>query len=228
MTKLELLLIENGTELCTMMVEYFGQLGHDLECAYTGANGLERALSGNHDLVLLDVMLPLLNGLSVLQQLRRRKSVPVILLTARTHRDDRIEGLEKGADDYVTKPFDPDELLARIRAILRRTPAGEQPLNVQVGALLFDAGRREVQVEGQTIALTSLEFDILEMLLRSAGRIVSRQQMSQTLLERELSPFDRALDVHVSRLRSKLGQCRNSIHTIRGSGYVFHAGEAGA
>ena len=128
MTKPQLLLIENDSELCTMMVEYFGEAGHLLECSYTGADGLARALSGNYDLVLLDIMLPLLNGLSVLQQLRRRKRVPVILLTARTHRDDRIEGLEKGADDYVTKPFNADELLARIRAVLRRTPAERNPL----------------------------------------------------------------------------------------------------
>ena len=216
-----LLLVEDDVELCGMMTDYFRQAGHRLDFVNTGPGGLVSALTGDYDLVLLDVMLPYINGFSVLQQLRRRNDLPVILLTARAGRDDRIQGLEKGADDYVTKPFDPDELLARIRAVLRRSLATERPLCLDFGALQFDAGKHEVRIDEKLIALTSLEYDILEMLVRSAGHIVSRDDMSERLLERQVSPFDRALDVHVSRLRAKLGGLRKAIRTVRGSGYIF-------
>jgi two-component system response regulator CpxR len=175
--------------------------------------------------VLLDVMLPLVNGFSVLQQLRRRKETPVIMLTARVHRDDRISGLNKGADDYVTKPFDPDELLARIHAVLRRTGALEQNAHLvrTFGGIEINIQAREVRVEGRSIELTALEFDILDMLVRSAGRIVSRDEITETLLDRGATPYDRALDVHVSHLRRKLEHGRNLIRTIRGVGYMFTA-----
>ena len=224
MHNFRLLLVEDDVELCIMMTDYFKQAGHCLDFVNTGPDGLASALAGDYDLVLLDVMLPYINGFSVLQQLRRRKGLPVILLTARTGRDDRIQGLEKGADDYVTKPFDPDELLARIRAVLRRSLATERQPCLDFGALRFDAGQHEVLINDEVIALTSLEYDILEMLVRSAGRIVSRDDMSQRLLERQVSPFDRALDVHVSRLRAKLGGLRKAIRTVRGSGYIYQHG----
>jgi DNA-binding response OmpR family regulator len=219
------LLVDDDAELCSMMKEYFSQLGHQLDCAHNGPDGLARALQTSYDIVLLDVMLPLVNGFSVLQQLRRRKELPIIMLTARVHRDDRISGLNKGADDYVTKPFDPDELLARIYAVLRRTGALDKNA-FQVKTLEgveIDIQAREVWVEGRLIELTALEFDILDMLVRSTGRIVSRDEITETLLDRGATPYDRALDVHVSHLRGKLKHGRNLIRTIRGVGYMFTA-----
>ncbi len=221
--RLFVLLVDDDAELCNMMKEYFSQLGHLLECAANGQEGLARALRTSYDIVLLDVMLPLINGFSVLQQLRRRKELPVIMLTARVHRDDRLMGLNKGADDYVTKPFDCDELLARIHAVLRRTGALPQgpSLIKTVEGVEINSQIREVRVEGRIIDLTALEFDILDMLVRSAGRIVSRDEITETLLDRGATPYDRALDVHVSHIRGKLEHGRSLIRTIRGVGYIF-------
>jgi DNA-binding response OmpR family regulator len=223
--QLSVLLVDDDAELCDMMKEYFSQFGHRLECATNGQDGLARALRTSYDVVLLDVMLPLINGFSVLQQLRRRKETPAIMLTARVHRDDRIAGLNKGADDYVTKPFDPDELLARIHAVLRRTGASNQEtLPVRTFEdIEINFQTREVRVEGRSVDLTALEFDILDMLVRSAGHIVSRDEITEILLDRGASPFDRALDVHVSHLRGKLEHGRSLIRTIRGVGYMFTA-----
>lgn len=221
--QLFVLLIDDDAELCNMMNEYFSQLGHRLEYAANGQEGLSRVLRTSYDIVLLDVMLPLVNGFSVLQQLRRRKAVPTIMLTARAHREDRIAGLNKGADDYVTKPFDLDELLARIQAVVRRVGAPNQeglPAR-KFGGVEIDSRAREVRIKGKSIDLTALEFDILDMLVRSAGRIVSRDEITETLLDRGASPYDRALDVHVSHLRAKLENGRSLIRTIRGAGYMF-------
>ena len=221
--RLFVLVVDDDAELCNMMNEYFSQLGHRLECAANGHDGLARALQTSYDIVLLDVMLPLVNGFSVLQQLRRRKPVPTIMLTARAHREDRIAGLNKGADDYVTKPFDPDELLARIQAVLRRAGAPNQEAlpSRRFGEVEIDSRAREVRIKGKSIDLTALEFDILDMLVRSAGCIVSRDEITETLLDRGASPYDRALDVHVSHLRAKLENGRSLIRTIRGTGYMF-------
>ncbi len=223
-TPLFLLLVDDDAELCSMMKEFFGQAGCRLECAYNGRDGLARALNGNYDLVLLDVMLPLVSGFTVLQQLRRRKEVPVIMLTARIHREDRIAGLDLGADDYLPKPFDPDELLARIRAVLRRTDRLSADGSLKVfGDILVNVQTREAWSGGQKAELTGMEFDILEMLIRAAGRVVSREEITATLLEREATPYDRALDVHISHLRGKLEHGRRLIRTVRGVGYVFTA-----
>jgi DNA-binding response OmpR family regulator len=223
-TPLSLLLVDDDAELCSMMKEFFGQAGCRLDCAYNGRDGLARALNGSYDLVLLDVMLPIVSGFTVLQQLRRRKVVPVIMLTARIHREDRIAGLDSGADDYLPKPFDPDELLARIRAVLRRTErlAGDGPVRI-FGDILVNLQTREAWSGGQKAELTAMEFDILEMLIRRAGRVVSREEITATLLEREATPYDRALDVHISHLRGKLERGRRLIRTVRGVGYVFTA-----
>jgi len=219
------LLVDDDAELCRMMEEYFSQLGHRLDCAHNGSDGMTRVLETAYDIVLLDVMLPFINGFSVLQQVRRRKEVPIIMLTARVHRDDRIAGLNKGADDYVTKPFDADELLARMRAVLRRSGSLDQKslLVRTFEGIEIDNQAREVRVEGRVIELTALEFDILDMLVRSAGRIVSREEITETLLDRGATPYDRALDVHVSHLRGKLEHGRSLIRTIRGVGYMFTA-----
>jgi DNA-binding response OmpR family regulator len=220
---LYLLLVDDDAELCSMMGEFFAAAGHRLDCAYNGREGLASALRGTYDLVILDVMLPVVDGLTLLQQLRRRKDVPVIMLTARVQQPDRILGLNSGADDYLPKPFDPDELLARIRAVLRRTAAKTQPSDapVKIGKIRVNLATREVWNAGVPVELTSMEFDLLEMLMRSAGRVVSRDEISAVLFEREATPYDRFLDVHISHLRKKLAGGRGLIRTIRGVGYRF-------
>jgi DNA-binding response OmpR family regulator len=220
--KLSLLLVDDDEELCSMMREFFAEIGHNLDCAHNGRAGLARALGGTYDLVILDVMLPLVNGFTVLQQLRRRKDVPVIMLSARAQREDRIAGLNTGADDYLPKPFDPDELLARIRAVLRRTgKLSGSGTRKNYGNIVVDSQTREVWRGDQKVDLTSLEFDILDMLIRAAGRVISRDEITLTLLEREVDPHDRALDVHISHLRTKLERGHTLIRTVRGVGYVF-------
>src|ERR1700684_21170 len=221
--KLSLLLVDDDEELCSMMREFFAEIGHNLDCAHSGGVGLGRALDGTYDLVILDVMLPLVNGFTVLQQLRRRKDVPVIMLTARAQREDRIAGLNTGADDYLSKPFDPDELLARVRAVLRRTAGEEKPATARivVGEIEIDTGTRQVWARGAAVDLTAIEFDLLALLMRRVGKIVTREEISLSVLKREAEPYDRVLDVHVSRIRKKLESGRNLIRTIRGAGYVF-------
>jgi two-component system response regulator CpxR len=221
--QLSLLLVDDDAELCGMMKEFFAEAGHRLDCAYNGRNGLTCALNGACDLVILDVMLPIFDGLTVLQQLRRRKDLPVIMLTARVQQHDRILGLNTGADDYLPKPFDPDELLARIRAVLRRTDAANWKGStvLTVGDIQVNATTREVWIAGSAVELTAVEFDLLEMLMRSAGRVVSRDEITLALFEREATPYDRFLDVHISHLRKKLERGRNLIRAVRGVGYVF-------
>ena len=220
---LSLLLVDDDAELCGMMSEFFAQLGHHLECAYNGREGLADAQNGNHDLVILDVMLPVLDGFALLQQLRRRKRVPVIMLTARVQQQDRIQGLDAGADDYLPKPFDPDELLARIRAVLRRTESRvDIPSSaLTIGSVRLEPVAREVWSNGKLVELTSTEFDLLDLLMRSAGRVISRDEITAALFEREATPYDRFLDVHISHLRKKLHNGPRLIRTIRGVGYTF-------
>jgi two-component system response regulator CpxR len=219
---LSLLLVDDDAELCAMMREFFADAGHRVDCASTGTEGLTRALNGVYDLVILDVMLPALDGFSVLQQLRHRKNLPVIMLTARVQQQDRIRGLDAGADDYLPKPFDPDELLARIRAVLRRTESSPPPVatTVTIGNLHLNPATREVWSGGVPVELTAMEFDLLHMLIRAAGRVVSRDEITAALFEREATPYDRFLDVHISHLRKKLEDSR-MIRTIRGVGYMF-------
>jgi two-component system response regulator CpxR len=221
--QLSLLLVDDDAELCGMMQEFFAEAGHRLDCAYNGRSGLTSALNGAYDLAILDVMLPVFDGLTLLQQLRRRKDMPVIMLTARVQQQDRILGLNAGADDYLPKPFDPDELLARIRAVLRRSAGASwqgSPV-VTIGDIQCNAATREVWAAGEAVELTTVEFELLEMLMRSAGRVVSREEITAALFEREATPYDRFLDVHISHLRKKLEGGRNLIRTVRGVGYVF-------
>jgi DNA-binding response OmpR family regulator len=220
---LNLLLVDDDAELCSMMGEFFSEAGHRLDCAYNGREGLASALRGAYDLVILDVMLPVVDGLTLLDQLRRRKDVPVIMLTARVQQHDRILGLNSGADDYLPKPFDPDELLARIHAVLRRSAAKPRPSAspVSVGKIRVNRATREVWSAGVPVELTAMEFDLLELLMRSAGRVVSRDEIAAVLFEREATPYDRFLDVHISHLRKKLAGGRGLIRTIRGVGYRF-------
>jgi two-component system response regulator CpxR len=221
--QLSLLLVDDDVELCGLMKEFFAQSGLHVDFAHNGRDGLDRALNGTYDLVVLDVMLPVFDGFTVLQQLRRRKDLPVIMLTARVRSDDRITGLNTGADDYLPKPFDPDELLARIRAVLRRTDTTNWKATemVTIGGIQINPATRETWSAGSSVELTPLEFDLLEMLMRSAGRVVSREEITTALFEREASPYDRFLDVHVSHLRKKLEGGRKLIRAVRGVGYVF-------
>jgi DNA-binding response OmpR family regulator len=220
---LNLLVIDDDKELCAMMKEFFVGGGHRIEAGHDGQAGLAAALKGSFDLVILDVMLPKLDGYAVLKELRQRSDLPVIMLTSRTQRRDRIHGLDAGADDYLSKPFDPDELLARIRAVLRRTAGDERPVSTRlaVGEVEIDASTRQVWARGAAVELTAIEFDLLALLMRRAGKIVTREEISLSVLKREAEPYDRVLDVHVSRIRKKLESGRNLIRTIRGAGYVF-------
>jgi len=221
-----LLLVDDDAELCALMLDFFSQHGFRVESAYDGRRGLARALEGGFDLVLLDVMLPGLDGFEVLHQLRRQSSVPVIMLTARTEQADRISGLNAGADDYLPKPFGPEELLARIRAVLRRaSQAGLRPPKaLEAGGIRLDSATRQVWRDSARLELTSIEFDILSLLMRSAGRSVSRDEIAGILYHREAMPYERAIDVHVSHLRKKLEhQGHSMIRTVRGVGYLFCA-----
>jgi len=223
------LVIDDDVELCALVGEYLDSEGLQVESAYEGKRGLERALSGEHVLVVLDVMLPGMNGFDVLRRLRETSRIPVLLLTARGEDVDRIVGLEIGADDYLPKPFNPRELVARIRAILRRTRRTEPhgaaavPEVVRVGDVELDPATRSVRHAGQAVDLTSVEFGLLEVLLREAGRVVTREHLAETVLSRKFSPFDRSIDMHVSKVRKKLGDSEEGEHikTVRGVGYIF-------
>ena len=195
-----MLLVDDDVELCGMMREFFTQEGHHLDCAYNGREGLTAALNGAYDLVILDVMLPVVDGFELLQRLRRRKDLPIIMLTARVQQQDRIRGLDSGADDYLPKPFDPDELLARVRAVLRRSESllRTESEDVVIGNIRLNPSTREAHLDDELVDLTAAEFDLLEMLMRAAGRVVSREEITAALFEREATPYDRFLDVHIS------------------------------
>ncbi len=228
MSERNILLVDDDVELCALMQEYFSEQGLHLEAVHDGPRGLARVFEGGFDLVLLDVMLPVMDGFEILRQIRRRSSVPVIMLTARIEERDRITGLDEGADDYLPKPFGPDELLARIRAVLRRSgqPVASRPAVIEVGPIRVNSRTHEVWSAGKLVDLTSIEFDIFDLLVRSAGRAVSRDEIAAVLYQREATPFERAVDVHMSHLRRKLESGgRSLIRTVRGVGYMFCAAE---
>jgi two-component system response regulator CpxR len=208
------------------MRDFFAQHGFAIEAVHDGTRGLNRALEGAYELIILDVMLPVLDGFELLKQIRRRSAVPVIMLTARTAQTDRIAGLDAGADDYLPKPFGPEELLARMRAVLRRVGRAPAASRLAEAAdVRVNSQTREVWVAGEPADLTAIEFDILDFLLRSAGRVVSRNELAAVLYQRESTPYERALDVHISHLRKKLERSeRVQIRTVRGVGYLLAAG----
>jgi two-component system response regulator CpxR len=217
-----LLLVDDDVELCKLMAEYFARQSYRADCVHNGSDGLARALDGQYDLVILDVMLPVLDGFEVLRQLRKRSSVPVIMLTARTREQDRIAGLDTGADDYLPKPFGPDELMARIRAVLRRFGHVQSHAEVlRAGHLEINPQAREARGLSGTIDLTEIEFDVMELLVRNAGRIVTRDEITAVLYQRKATPYERSLDVHVSHLRKKLEPQGVSIRPMRGVGYLL-------
>ena len=226
-----LLVIDDDVELCELLKDYLVPEGFEVEAAHDSDSGIEKALSGNHDFIVLDVMLPGVNGFEVLRTIRKISNIPVLMLTARGEDVDRIVGLERGADDYLPKPFNPRELVARIRAIRRRGETGKKeeeqaapPERITVGDVELDAGTRTVRKNGKNVDLTAVEFDLLDMLLRSAGHVLPRKELVSKVLGRGLDPFDRSIDVHVSSIRKKLGhkvKGMERIKTIRGIGYLY-------
>src|SRR5258706_6326396 len=221
------LVVDDDVELCALVQEYLTAEGFSLKAVHDGEQGLQQALTNDYSLVVLDVMLPGINGFEVLRRIRSVSKIPVLLVTARGEDVDRIVGLEIGADDYLPKPFNPRELVARIRAILRRTKrvtaADEAPEVLSVGDIELDPATRSVRRDGQPVDLTSVEFNLLEVLLREAGRVVPRERLVNAVLSRKFSPFDRSIDMHVSKVRKKLGDTDADEHikTIRGVGYIF-------
>ena len=222
-----ILVIDDDVELCSLIKEYLQAEGFSVECVHEGESGLQKATAGGYLLAVLDVMLPGINGFEVLRRIRATSRLPVLLLTARGEDVDRIVGLEIGADDYLPKPFNPRELVARIRAILRRSLGdGKQlaaPDIVRVGEIELDPATRTVRNGGEIVDLTSVEFNLLEVLLREAGRVVPRERLVNAVLSRKFSPFDRSIDMHVSKVRKKLGDTDTDEHikTVRGVGYIF-------
>jgi two-component system response regulator CpxR len=216
-----LLLIDDDAELCALLSEFLKREGFTVDCEHEGNRGLERAGQPGVDLVVLDVMLPGIDGFEILRRLRTHSKVPVIMLTARGEDVDRIVGLEIGADDYLAKPFNPRELAARIRAILRRYEArpAAPAARIEVNGIVLDPANREVYSGGKPVELTTFEFDILEMLMRSAGRVLSRDALMENFYNRKATPFDRSIDMHISHLRKKLERGESIIKTIRGVGY---------
>jgi DNA-binding response OmpR family regulator len=220
-----ILLVDDDVQLCALLVEYLGGQDYAVACAHDGASGLGRALGEAYDLVILDVMLPQLDGFEVLRRLRQRTAVPIIMLTARAAEQDRISGLEAGADDYLLKPFAAGELLARIRAVLRRAQQHSHDRSpiFEAGGLRLNAQTYQAWAAGdRPIELTATEFELLELLMRSAGRVVSRDEIAGVLHQRQATAYERSIDVHMSHLRKKLeGQTGAVIRTVRGVGYAF-------
>jgi two-component system, OmpR family, response regulator CpxR len=218
-----ILIIDDDVRLCQLVVEFFAGSGYTIAAAHDALTGLARALEGSFDLVLLDIMLPGMDGLELLTQLRRRSAVPVIMLTARGSEQDRVIGLNKGADDYLAKPFGPEELAARIAAVLRRSryTLSRKPESIEVARLRLQASTRSAWVGGEPIEITTTEFDVLDLLTRAMGRVVSRDEVCGMLYQRPANPIERAIEVHISRLRRKTAGAGIVIRSIRGVGYLL-------
>jgi two-component system response regulator CpxR len=220
------LIIDDDVELCSLLTEFLSAEAYEIDLQHRGGGAAARATGGGYSLVVLDVMLPEVNGFDILKEIRKTSDVPVILLTARGDDVDRIVGLELGADDYLPKPFNPRELLARMHAVLRRLQRGPGEGDnrvLEVGDVTLDPGARTVRKDGQPVTLTTVEFDVLRALLASAGQVVSREALSEAVLERKFDPFDRSIDMHISKLRRKLDSDNGSerIKTVRGVGYIY-------
>jgi len=221
-----ILIVDDDRELCDLVGELLRGEGFEVDAHHSGAGAVDLAASGAYELVILDVMLPEQNGFEILRALRRRSAVPVILLTARGEDVDRIVGLEIGADDYLPKPFNSRELTARIRAVLRRMQPREQDTlpSVTVGDITIDPATRTVLRNNTLVDLTTVEFDLLHTLLSAAGRVVTREDISQRVLGRGFDPFDRSIDVHIGKVRRKLADDAADdarIKTVRGVGYIY-------
>lgn len=223
------LIIDDNVMVHELLTEYLSQESFQVEAARDGESGLAKAFSSEYELILLETVLPGMDGFSVLRSLRARLTTPIIVLTSRSDVVDKVVGLEIGADDYLAKPFDLRELLARIHAVLRRTRQTVIPITtsekIRVGDVEMDVGAHLVTCSGKQPDLTSAEFCLLETLLRNAGHLVSREDLTRVVLGRSLYPYDRSIDVHIARLRKKLGpdplQRTSRIKTIRGLGYQY-------
>ncbi|TCK06147.1 response regulator transcription factor [Marinobacterium mangrovicola] len=234
-----LLIIDDDRDLCDLLKDYLSHEGYRVDACNSAEQALELLGDGSDwDLLVLDIQMPGASGLELLQQLRPRIQTPVIMLTGRGDEIDRILGLEMGADDYLGKPCNPRELLARVRAVLRRSSLQEQPVQkslfpekpVEAFGIRLDPGAREILVGSESVDLTSAEFNVLAYLMNSAGTVMSKEQLTELVLHRKLTAYDRALDVHVSRVRQKLaallGPEQELIKTVRGQGYQFLKGKA--
>jgi DNA-binding response OmpR family regulator len=228
--KPHLLVVDDDRELCQLISGYLEGEGFLSTAVHTGAQGERAAIAGSFQLIVLDVMLPDRKGFDVLRDLRRQITTPVLMLTAKGDDFDRIFGLELGADDYLAKPFNPRELVARISAILRRSGwqakenAGQRPPLFVSGDLALDMGTRTLKRDGQEVKLTSAEFDLLRQFLDSAGTVLTREMLVENVLDRRFSPFDRSIDLHISNLRRKLGPQKDGsdrIRSVRGTGYLY-------
>jgi len=226
-----ILVIDDDYELCELLIEYLTSEGFEVKTVQTPEEGLVQALSRDHDLVVLDVMLPGMSGFDTLRHIRSKSEIPVIMLTARGDDVDRIVGLEMGSDDYLPKPYNPRELVARIRAVQRRfekrlssESSTQKNPSLKIGDVILDPGPRTVLLQGKTVSLTASEFTLLHELMKNVGNVVKRDLLSEAVLGRKLGMFDRSIDVHVSSLRKKLGHRYHGlerIQSIRGVGYIY-------
>ena len=219
-----ILIIDDDEELGFMLQDFFKPDNISLAIALNGKAGLDRIGKKNFDLVILDIMLPGMNGMEVLKAIRKNNEIPVIMLTARGEEIDRIIGLEIGADDYLSKPFNPRELSARIKAILKRSQSRGLPEKKKIGSITIDERSRKVYVNKLPLKLTGTEFEILRALVSSPGKVISKDELSENILGRKLLPYDRSIDTHISNLRNKLGKTSISgaiIQNQRGIGYIL-------
>ncbi len=230
-SNMKILLVDDDKKLCRLIADYLEPMGYEVAAAHNGFQGLEMAREGNYHAVVLDVMMPQMDGFEVLKQLRQESDIPVLMLTARGEETDRIVGLEMGADDYLPKTFSSRELLARLRAVTRRyrvsakqaaSAAADEAL--VFGELKIEPGSHSVFLGGKPVTLTPLEYDLLVSLARAAGRVLSRDQLLDAVAGRSYDVFDRSVDVHISSLRRKLGEAPRQprfIQTVRSAGYMF-------
>jgi two-component system response regulator CpxR len=225
-----ILIIDDDAELCDLVKRYLESEGFAVSVAHSGKQGIRAGLSGEYDLIVLDVMLPDIKGFEVLAEMRQRKRTPVLMLTAKGDEIDRVLGLEIGADDYLHKPFNPRELLARITAILRRSRWRSEDngkpnvRSIRSGDIELDLAGHSIAKSGKAVHLTSAEFDLLCIFLESPGKVLSRENLAERVLGREFAPFDRSIDLHVSNLRRKLGPNADGterIRSVRGIGYLY-------
>jgi len=224
-----LLLADDDQELCELLAEYLGSEGFEVDRVHDGEQAVTAVLTGRYDLLILDIMMPKMNGFDALREVRRKNATPVLMLTARGDDVDRIVGLEMGADDYLPKPCNPRELVARIRAILRRINAFQHEHVSQADALVIDdvelrPSSRQVFCGGTSVELTSTEFGVLALLMQHGGEVVSKKQLTEIVLERKLTQYDRSMDMHVSHVRRKLGKTTSGderIKTVRNAGYLY-------
>jgi DNA-binding response OmpR family regulator len=225
-----LLVVDDDVSLCNLVGRYLEAEGFEVHAVHTGAEGEAAALEGSYELIVLDVMLPDKKGFDVLKQIRAHGRSPVLMLTAKGDEFDRVLGLELGADDYVSKPFSPRELLARIGAILRRSGWQSEggnalrPPVIRSGDLVLDPSARAASRAGEVLHLTSAEYDILRLFIASPGQVLTREKLVEEVLDRKFSPFDRSIDLHISNLRRKLGPHADGterIRSVRGAGYLY-------